>query len=244
MQSYGGNAFLAFLSAPDLAAVRPQLAPFDLRLGDCLHRPDDRIEYVIFPHSGLVAMSMPSQEGARAEAFLVGSDGFIGGLAAAAAACAFCEARVHIAGEASRMSATAFFNLLDQNPSVRRLAAQFDCAMLAQVQQTAVCNAVHSVEARLCRLLLEIQDRCNSSKIPLTHSALAQMLGVRRTTVTVIAGRLEAAGLIDTRRGYVKIINREELERRSCECYGQVRTYVIRLFANSKTWAEFQNVGR
>jgi DNA-binding MarR family transcriptional regulator len=103
--------------------------------------------------------------------------------------------------------------------------------MLAQAQQTAVCNAAHSVEARLCRWLLEFQDRCNGDKIPFTQSILAQTLGVRRTTVTVTAGRLEAAGLIDTRRGYVHITNRDELERHSCECYRRVRTYVAQLFA-------------
>jgi Mn-dependent DtxR family transcriptional regulator len=90
---------------------------------------------------------------------------------------------------------------------------------------------VHSVEARLSRWLLEIQDRCNGSKIPLTQSILAQIVGVRRTTVTLTAGRLEAAGLIDTRRGYVQITNREELERHSCECYRQVHTYLTQLFA-------------
>jgi CRP-like cAMP-binding protein len=129
------------------------------------------------------------------------------------------------------MSAASFRDVLDQSHSIRGVAAQFDCAMLAQVQQTALCNAVHSVEARLCRWLLEIQDRCNGSKIPLTQSILAQMLGARRPTVTMTAGRLEAAGLIDTRRGCVQITNREELERRSCECYRQVHTYLAQLFA-------------
>jgi hypothetical protein len=129
------------------------------------------------------------------------------------------------------MTALSFRYLLEQNPSLRRLAARFDSAMLAQAQQTALCNAVHPVEARMARWLLEVQDRTGGNRIPLTQSALAQMLGVRRTTVTLIAGQLEAAAVIDGRRGYVHIISREELERHSCECYSQVHGYVAGLFA-------------
>jgi CRP-like cAMP-binding protein len=138
-----------------------------------------------------------------------------------------------MAGEGSRMSAASFRNLLDQSPTIRRHAARFDSTMLAQAQQTALCNAVHPVEARICRWLLEVQDRTGSSKIPLTQGALAQMLGVRRTTVTLIAGRLEEAGVIHGHRGYLDIINRKELERHSCECYGQIRSHIAKLFAGS-----------
>jgi CRP-like cAMP-binding protein len=229
-QQNGWNAFLSELSAPEMATFRPHLTPFDLRLDDCLHRAGERIDHVLFPRSGLVGMTVPSREGVSATAVLVGADGIIGGFAAAASACAACDARVHIPGEAWRISAAAFCYILDHNPTVRRLAARFDSAMMAQAQQTALCNAAHPVEARICRWLLEIQDRSGSSKVPLTQSMLAQMLGVRRTTVTLIAGRLEAAGVLDGRRGYVQIVSREELERHSCECYGQVQDYMAGLF--------------
>ena len=231
VQPYAHNAFLSALSDPERALFTSHLTPRDLCLGECLHRIRDKNEHVIFPHSGLVAMTLPSAEGIGAAVMLVGVDGIIGGIAMASSPVAMSDAIVHIAGEASLRSAASFRDVLDQSHSIRRVAAQFDCVMLAQVQQIALCNAVHSVEARLCRWLLEIQDRCNGSKIPLTQSILAQMVGARRTTVTVTAGRLETAGLIDTRRGYVQIINREELERHSCECYRQVRTYVAQLFA-------------
>jgi CRP-like cAMP-binding protein len=229
------NAFTSALSGPELTHVWSHLTAFDLRFDDCLHRVGNPIEHVIFPHSGLVALTISSREGTGAAVILVGPDGIIGGLEAAASACATCDARVHIPGEASRMSAAAFRYLLDQNPSIRRLAARFDTAMMAQAQQTALCNAAHPVEARICRWLLEVQDRSGSSKVPLTQSMLAQMLGVRRTTVTLIAGRLEAAGVLDGRRGYVQIVSREELERHSCECYDQVRSYTVGLFAPSRS---------
>jgi CRP-like cAMP-binding protein len=230
----GRNAFLSALSGPDLTLVRPHLSPFDLRLGQCLHRVGDLTEQVIFPHSGLVAITMSSEDCAGVAVILVGGDGIIGGLTAEASACAACEASVHIAGEASGMSAASFRSLLDQSPSIRRLAALFDNAMFAQAQQAALCNADHPVEARICRWLLEIQDRTGSNKVPLKQSDLAQMLGVRRTTVTLIAGRLEAAGVLNCCRGSMQIISREKLERLSCECYGAVRSYVAELFASSQ----------
>jgi len=230
------NAFLSALSDPELALIRSHLTPFDLPLGNALHRVGDEIEGVIFPHSGLVAMILPSKEGGSATSILVGRDGIVGGFGAAASAAAVCEARVLMAGEAARVSASAFRHLLDQSPSIWQHAARFDNIMLAQAQQTALCNAVHPVESRVCRWLLEVQDRCGS-KIPLTQSTIAQMLGVRRTTVTLIAGRLEGAGIIDGRRGYLDIINREELERHSCECYRQVRSYVTGLLASFSTTA-------
>jgi len=233
-QQFGGNAFLSELSGAEMAMFRPHLTLLDLRLDDSLHRVGDRVEHVVFPHSGLVATTLPSKDGAGAAIVLIGADGVIGATAAAAAGCASCDARVQIPGEASRMSASAFRYLLDQSPAVRRLAARFDSALLAQAQQTALCNAVHPVEARICRWLLEVQDRSGSDKVPLTQSALAQMLGVRRTTVTLIAGRLETAGVLNGRRGYMQIVNRELLEQHACECYGQVQEYMAKLFAPSR----------
>jgi CRP-like cAMP-binding protein len=188
-----------------------------MRVGDVLHHPGGPVENVVFPHSGVVAMSVRLANNARAGALLVGRDSIVGGFAAAALAPAICDAEVHIAGTASRMSAAAFRYLLDQSPSIRRTAARFDAAMLAQAQQTALCNAVHPVDARLCRWLLEVQDRVGDSRVPLTQATLAQLLGVRRTTVTLMAGRLEAAGVVTCRRGAVQIVDGNELQRRSCE---------------------------
>jgi CRP-like cAMP-binding protein len=233
-QQFGRNAFLSELSGAEMALFRPHLTPLDLRLDDCLHQVGDRVEHVVFPHSGLVATTLPSKDGAGAAILLIGADGIIGATAAAAAGYASSDARVQIAGEASRISASAFRYLLDQSLAVRRLAARFTSAMLAQAQQTALCNAVHPVEARICRWLLEVQDRSGSDKVPLTQSALAQMLGVRRTTVTLIAGRLEAAGVLTGRRGYMQIVNRNDLEQHACECYAQVQEHMARLFGPAR----------
>jgi len=230
-QAYERNAFLSALSPAEFAGLRSHLAPFALRVGECLHYRGDRVEHVAFPLSGLVAMTMPARENGGVGVFLVGRDGLVGGFAAEASAPATCDAEVHIGGQGVRMSAPAFRHVLEQSPSIRRHAARFDSAMMAQAQQTALCHAAHAVEARICRWLLEVEARSDSSKVPLTQGTLAQMLGVRRTTVTLVAGRLEAAGAIKCHRGYIQIINQEQLERCSCECYGHVRAYVARLSA-------------
>jgi len=225
------NYYLLGLSASEFGLLRLHLTSFDLRVGDRLHDVGREVDQVVFPHSGLVSMTLSLPDGGEAAVSFVGRDGIVGGFAAAAGTPATCDAEVHIAGRASRMSAPAFRYVLEQNPAMRYLAARFDCAMMVQTQQTALCNAAHSVEARVCRRLLEVQDRGDDSTIPLTQDRLARMLGVRRTTVTLVAGRLEALGALTCRRGYLEIRSREELERHSCECYENVQSYIGALFA-------------
>jgi CRP-like cAMP-binding protein len=233
VQPYDRNAFLSELCASEFALLRSHLTSFELRVGDRLHEGGTKVDHVVFPHSGLVAMTMSLRDGTGAGLTLIGRDGIVGGLAAAASAPATCDAVVQIVGQASRMSASAFRYVLDQSPAIRCVAARFDSAMMAHSQQTALCNAAHSVEARICRWLLEVHDRGDIDRIPLTQSSLAQTLGVRRTTITLVAGRLEVAGALACRRGYVQITSREELERRSCECYGHVKHYFAMLFSRT-----------
>jgi CRP-like cAMP-binding protein len=225
-QVHDKNAFLSELNPPEFAMLRTHLAHFEMRAGESLHYFGDLVEDVVFPHSGLVALTMPLHDNPGAAAMLIGREGIVGAVPATAAAPATSEAEVHIGGAASRMSAAAFRYIVDQNLVIRRRLARFTNAMLAHAQQTALCHANHSVEARICRWLLEVQDRSGSSKVPLTQGTLAQMLGVRRTTVTLVAGRLEAAGVLKCRRGYVQIMNQQELARHSCECYERVRSYM------------------
>jgi CRP-like cAMP-binding protein len=221
----GRNAFLADLGAADFALVRPHLSRKELRAGENLSYCGDSIEEVVFPHSGLAIMTAPLHDEAGAGFALVGREGYIGGLSAAASAPASCDSEVLISGQALRMSASAFRYVLNQSSTLRHCAAQFNHAMMAQAQQTALCNAAHSVEARICRWLLDVCDRSDEDRIPFTQSTLGRLLAVRRTTVTLVAGRLEAAGLINCRRGYMKIINRNALEQHCCECYGQLKVH-------------------
>jgi CRP-like cAMP-binding protein len=233
-QAHERNAFLSELSAAEFALLRTHLASLELRAGDRLHRLGAAVEEVVFPHSGLVAMTVPLRENSGAAAALIGRDGVVGAIPAAASAPASCDAEVQIGGQASRLSAAAFRHVLDQSPSIRQRFARYTSALMAQVQQTALCHANHPVEARICRWLLEVRDRCGDSKVPLTQNTLAQMLGVRRTTVTLVAGRLEAAGVLTCRRGYLQIVSQDKLEHHCCECFAHVRSYMATLVAGPR----------
>lgn len=225
------NAFLSELQTPELALLQRHLVPLELSAGDRLHDFGKLVEDVIFLHSGLAGMTIPLCKSDGAGAVLVGREGVIGGFAAAASIPAICDTAVYIAGQASRISASVFRRIVDQSAPIRHCAARYDTAMLAQAQQTAMCNAVHPVAARVCRWLLEIQDRNGSNQVPLTQSTLAQLLGVRRTTVTLVAGRLEDAGVLRCRRGYMEIVSPDELKRHSCDCYAHLKSCMATLYA-------------
>lgn len=240
----GKNAFLSELSPAEYAALRSHLAPLELRAGQCLHHRGDAVQEVIFPHSGVVAMSMPLRDYPGAAAALIGRDGIIGALAALADAPATSDAVVHIAGRASRLPASTFRQMLDQNPSLVRRVARYGQALLAQSQQNALCHAVHLVDARICRWLFAVQTRCGGDKVPLTQNTLAQLLGLRRTTVTLAAGQLEALGVIKRHRGYMQILNQHELEQHSCQCHAMLNGYLMRLQPASAIGAPAVEVAR
>jgi len=223
------NAFIAALAPPELTLLAKYLSPLDLSVGQLLHTSGNVVADVIFPHSGLIVQTIRQRDDGAAGVALVGRDGIVGGFEATASTPASSDAEVHIAGGASRMPASIFRQLLESHPDIRRFAARFDSAVMAQAQQTAYCNAIHPIEARLCRLLSEVLDRSNEDWIPLNQATLAEILSARRTTVTLIIGRLETAGVLKWRRGYVDILDRAELARRSCGCYARIRHYVDRL---------------
>ena len=182
------NQFLSELSATEVAALRPHLVDFDITSGDCLHHIGDPIERVVFPHSGVICLTLPLCDTAGAVVALVGREGVVGGLLATASMPSSCNAEVRIDGRASLISAAAYRHALDHHPSIGRLAARYDAVMMAQVQQNAVCNAAHKVEGRISRCLLELHDRSGDDKIPLKHNTLAQMLAIRRRPASRSSG--------------------------------------------------------
>lgn len=238
------NAFLSELSPAEYAALRSHLAPLELRVGQCLHYLGDGVEEVVFPHSGLVGISIPLRDHPGAAAALIGHDGVIGALAALADAPSPSNAVVHVAGRASRLPAPAFRQMLERNPSLVPRVARYAQALLAQSQQNAVCHALHPVEARICRWLLAVQAFCGGDKVPLIQGTLAEMLGVRRTTVTLVAGQLEAQGVIKCHRGHMDIIDQNSLLQHSCECHSMLEGYVGKLLAASADGAPAGEVSR
>jgi len=195
-----------------------------------LHDVGEEIEHVYFPHSGMVSLVAVMQNGATVETAAIGRSGVIGASAGLGARSAVARAIVQLPGPAAWLSTAQFRAAANQSETIRNLIVRYNDLLLAQIQQSVACNALHAMEARLCRWLLESHDCLDGDTIPLTQEFLGQILGVRRTTVTIAARLLQNAGLIRYRRGHIQILDRKGLEDVSCECYAVVRQNVEKVF--------------
>lgn len=218
----GRNRVLASLSPHDLALIEPHLKDVTMTQGILLQEQGDQVSYIYFPHSGMISLLAVMQSGNSVETATVGREGVVGAMSGFGLRHAFTRAVVQVGGEASRIGIAKFQEAAKKSASLRETIARFNEGLLAQVQQTAACNALHELEERMCRWLLQTQDRAGGSVITLTHEFLSQMLAVRRTTVTLVARGLQDAGIIKYRRGKIEILDRKKLEKRACECYGVV----------------------
>jgi CRP-like cAMP-binding protein len=217
------NRFLAALPPHDFALLAPYLRTVALEQGAILHDVGEEIERVYFPHSGMVSLVTVMQSGATVETATIGCGGVIGASAGLGARWAWGRASVQLAGTATWISGSQFHAAANQNQAIRDLVVRYNDLLLAQVQQSVACNALHALEARLCRWLLQTRDCTDGDVIPVTQDFLGQMLGVRRTTVTNAARVLQGAGLIRYRRGHIQIVNRPALQEIACECYAVVK---------------------
>ena len=220
------NLLLASLPAKDFALLAPHLKDIVLEQGVVLQEQGERIDQVYFPHDGIVSLLAVMRQGDAIETATIGYEGAVGSFAGLGSRRAHTRAVVQVRGSASRIAASRFRKVAEQSEAVRGIVVRYGEMLLIQVQQTAACNALHPVEARLSRLLLQACDRLESNTIKLTHEFLSQMLGVRRTTMTVVANMLQQAGLIRYHRGQIEIVDRRGLEARACECYEAIRRHV------------------
>jgi CRP-like cAMP-binding protein len=197
-----------------------------LELGSLLQEAGEPVEFVYFPHEGMISLLAVMSDGQGIETATVGSEGVVGAMSAFDGRRGFTRAVVQAPVVASRISALQFHTALQKSEALRTLIASYNEVLLAQVQQTAACNALHPMECRLARWLLQTRDWVDSDVLPLTQEFLSQMLGVRRTTVTLVAKQLEKAGVIQTRRGRIVVMDRKGLEDVACECYAIVRNHM------------------
>jgi CRP-like cAMP-binding protein len=217
------NRLLAALHPADFSLLKPHLKRIVLEQGVLLHEQEDPVEQAYFPQSGMISLLAVMGDGQAIETATVGREGTVGAMAGLGPAHASSRAVVQVAGTAWVITTSQLQAAVRQSEHLRNVILQYKETLLAQVQQTAGCNALHKAEARLARWLLQTRDRVDSDRVPLTQEFLSQMLGLRRTTVTMVAGVLQKAGLIAYRRGHVEIIGRTGLEQAACECYGIIR---------------------
>ena len=217
------NSLLASLAPEDFALISGHLTQVDLEKGRLLYDPGDRIDIVYFPQDCMISLMTLMESGAAIESVTIGREGGLGMLAAFSPRHSLSRAIVQVPGRASRIGVGHFAEAVGRSPALRLLVERHNDALFGHAIQSVACNALHSVEARFCRWLLSCRDRIDSDTINLTQEFLADMLGVQRTTVTAVAGALQAKGLIRYRRGVVDILDRPAIEAMACECYGAVR---------------------
>jgi CRP-like cAMP-binding protein len=211
-----------------MALLEPHLKEAPLDQGAILQEQGEAIELVYFPNSGMISLVAVMKQGNAVETATVGREGAVGAMSGLGPRHAFTRAVVQMAGTASILSTLKFQAIVERSPAIRDVIVRHNEVLLAQVQQSAACNALHEAEARFCRWLLQSRDRSDSDVVPITQEFLAQMLGVRRTTVTLVAQSLQDAGLLRYRRGRIEIVDRDALEERACECYQTVRWEIER----------------
>lgn len=209
---------------PDILAIlQPNLKEISLVQGVVLHPAG---EPMYFPISGMVSILAVMRTGEQIETAIVGREGVVGASIGSNGSQSAGQATVQIEGSAWQVQGSKFSELFKASETFRTLMNRFQNVIFLQAQQSAACHALHKVEARLCRWLLQSQDTSGSDMVPLTQEFLSHMLGVQRTSVSLCAHTLQKAGLIQYKRGQIKILDREGLKESACECYDVVREHV------------------
>jgi CRP-like cAMP-binding protein len=220
------NRLLAALSPLDFARIERHLDFVPLERGQVLFDPGNDVTVTHFPaYRTMISMLIVTSDGHEIEAATVGREGAVGGIVSAGAKPAFGRAQVRIAGSAFAVPTAVLEETKCASPSFGELFSRYADTLIAQMMQSVACNALHSVEERCCRWLLAAHDRAGKEILQLTQENLAEMLGVQRTTVTVVIQGLEAKGVVRRQRGRVEIIDRQALERCACECYRAVEDH-------------------
>jgi CRP-like cAMP-binding protein len=214
------NRLLRSLPAEDYRRIQPLLEPMPLELKHILYKPGDVVDYVYFPGGGFVSVVTVLANGAMVEVATIGNEGIVGVSAMAAGYREPTLTMVQMETDAChRMPAAAFRREIDRHGALHGIVSRFAQTLIGVTMQSTACNATHRIEQRLARWLLTAHDRVETDQFPLTQEFLAMMLGAARPTVTIVAGTLARAGLITYRRGLISILNRQQLEEASCECY-------------------------
>jgi CRP-like cAMP-binding protein len=225
----GKNRLLVALPREEYDRLHPNLVKVPLPLKEILYEANGPIAHVFFPLNGVVSLVIMMEGGFTLEVGTIGNEGMVGTPIFLGAESSPTRAISQVPGEALRMQAKVFQEEMRRAGPLYVLVQRYTQAMINQISQSTVCNRRHSVAKRMCRWLLMSHDRVGTDEFPLTQEFLAQMLGVRRPTVSAVAGALQTAGLITYHRGTLTVLDRKGLEAASCECYRVVREELDRL---------------
>ncbi len=219
------NVILLSLPDEEYNLLRPHLEPAELPQYYILHEPGEKIDFAYFLNEGMTSLVALSSDGRSVEVGIAGKEGMVGMSLAVGLLRATFRAIMQMSGSGLRIRSEVFQAILPCASTLRSELTRFGLMQGMQVAQLAACNRLHEIDRRLARWLLMCQDRVDSPLLPLTHEFLAQMLGTGRPSVSLAAGALEAAGVIENMRGTVKVLNRKGLEQAACECYGVIQHF-------------------
>ena len=223
------NCLFAALPQEDAARLLPHLEPRTWALGDVLYDPDRAPAFLYFPTTAMVSLVYTLTNGLTGEIGVVGREGVVGVALFMGGASTTSQALIQSAGSGFRLRAAVMHEEFQRGGAFHKLLLRYTQALLTQIAQTAVCNRLHSIEQRLCRWLLLTQDRVPPGEVRMTHEFIGQMLAVRRESITLVARRLQAVGVIRYTQGHITIVDRQGLEARVCECYEVVQNEFARL---------------
>lgn len=226
------NQLLRMLDAADFDLLRPHLITIELVRETVLSETGAALRHVYFPHDGTVSIMVGLSEGQTIEVAMLGRDSIVGAGAALADGTAVSDAIVLFSGTASAIEVPAFrAAAAAASARFRNLIVRHEQTLLARAQQSLLCNTLHPVEARLARWLLRARDLSDKETLALTQETLAQMMGVRRNAVSLVAHSLQRAGIIRYSRGQIEITDLHALEATSCGCHAAVKAHHARLLA-------------
>jgi CRP-like cAMP-binding protein len=232
---FSRNMVLRSVETPIQARFSERFELFPLTKGQVLQETGGAVEWVYFPETGLIGLATETSSGESAQCATVGHDGAMGVFEACGSRRVFYRAQVQVPGRAWRVRAGAYRELFDQSENLRTAVHKLVEVLLAESRQYVACNALHSLQSRLARLLADVQDKgqCGDT-LPLTQDALAQMLGVQRTSVALAVASLQKAGTVRRGRGALAIADRVGLEREACSCRDTLK------FARDEIYASFE----
>ena len=221
MNNSQANKLLSALPKKEYQNLSNFLEPVELSYGQVLLSSDEELEFVYFPLQGIVSLISEMSNGATTEIALVGSEGMVGTLQFIAEGVSQNRSVVQMRGEAMRIEAEALRVEFERSKALQKLLQQYSLKLFNQVSQIAACNNHHTIKQRTATWLLMLSDRYgkNDKTLPMTHQLLSQMLGVRRTGITIAARQIQQRGIIDYKRGKIEILDRQALEKVACECY-------------------------
>ncbi len=232
-RAFTGNRLLSTIQSEARKLLEPYGELVELKTGETVLNRGDQPKVSLFPvDSTMISLAVELSSGRSAEVASIGREGAVGGIVSCGHAPAFSKAEVLMPGVAYRISMKALEDAKSSSPFIANLFCRFSDYLLAQVMQSAACNAFHSIQERAARWLLHAQDRAGD-RIDLTQEAFAGLLGVQRTTVNAVIQALQAERLVATGRGVIRVTDRAGLKERSCECYDRLEEHFRAVIGHS-----------